>query len=167
MAKLSFSASTLVTVHANRRVIGVPVHAAMIGVCLRLAGVRRSHARMTSINAGKDRIVCRINMTISAYRSVMWNHERRVIEHGSQPGCSYPRRVTRSASRRVGCRHVIGHVRPVILCGRVIRLVASVAIRGRIARGVIAADVAVRASIYHRPDRTGDCGAWRKHVRTL
>ena len=44
---------------------------------------------------------------------------------------------------------------------------AAVAVRGRIARSVVAADMAVRASIDHRPDRAGNRGARRQHVRTL
>jgi len=44
---------------------------------------------------------------------------------------------------------------------------ATVAIRRRIARGVIAAHVAVGAGIYHRADGAGDGGARREHVRAL
>lgn len=44
---------------------------------------------------------------------------------------------------------------------------AAVAIRRRITRRVVAAQVAVRARIDHRPDGTGDGRARRQHVRTL
>ena len=44
---------------------------------------------------------------------------------------------------------------------------AAVTIGRRIPGGVVAADVAVGARIHHRPDRTCDCGARRKHMRPL
>jgi len=44
---------------------------------------------------------------------------------------------------------------------------ATVAIRRRVARGVVAAHVAVGAGIYHRADGAGNCGARREHVRAL
>src|SRR2546429_5605573 len=53
------------------------------------------------------------------------------------------------------------------LCIRIISLMAPVAVHGRIARSVVAARVAVRASIDHRSDRAGNRGARRQHVRAL
>lgn len=71
------------------------------------------------------------------------------------------------ASCGVGRGDVIGHVRAIILRRGVVRLMAAVAVRGRIARGVVPADVAVRTSVDHRPDRAGDRSARRQHVRAL
>lgn len=71
------------------------------------------------------------------------------------------------ASCRIRCGDVIRHVGPVSLRVRVIALVAAVAIRRRIAGGVVAADMAIRAGIHHGPDRASYRRARGKHVWTL
>ena len=62
---------------------------------------------------------------------------------------------------------MIRHVTSIGLRIRVIRLMATVAIRGRIACAVIAAEMAVRAGIHHGPDGAGHGRARRQHMRPL
>ena len=95
------------------------------------------------------------------------NLEIRVIKHCTQPGLSYPRRVATGASCRIAGCDMVGDVRAVCLRIGEIRLVAAVTIGRGISRGVIAADVAVRARVDHRANRTGDSRARRQHVRPL
>ena len=166
MAKHKFLASTFVTIYANRRVIRVPTHAAVMGIRTLLVRVRRI-PRVTCIDTGKDCVIRGIDMAVAATRTIVWNPERRVIKNRAQPGSRYPSGVAGNASGWIGRGHVVRHVRPVILSRRVVGLMASITIRGWIARGVVAADMAVGAGIHHRSDRAGNGCAWRQHVRTL
>lgn len=127
----------------------------------------RRIARVACVDAREDCVVRGVDVAVAATGTLVRNLECRMVKHSAQPGGRYPCRVARNASCRVRRGNVIWHVRPIILSRRVVRLVAAVAIRRRIARGVIAADVAVRTRIHHRPDRAGNRGAGRRHVRTL
>ncbi len=62
---------------------------------------------------------------------------------------------------------MIRHVRAVGLRVRKIGLVATVTIGCRVTGGVVAAQVAVRTSIDHRPNRTRNSRARWQHVWTL
>ena len=62
---------------------------------------------------------------------------------------------------------MIRHIASIGLRIRVVRLMATVAIRGRIACAVIAAQMAVRARIDHGPDGAGHRRARWQHVRPL
>ena len=97
----------------------------------------------------------------------MRNPEPRMGESRAQPGRRHPRGMTGNAGCRIIRRNVIRHARPESLRVGVIALMAAVAVRRRIARRVVPADVAVRASVDHRPNRTRDRRARRQHVRTL
>lgn len=154
------------TIHANRRVIRVPTHVAVTLIRIRLVRVRRI-ARVACVDAGEDRVIRRIDMAVAATRTVMRNPERRMVKDCPEPCRSHPSGVARNASRRIVCRDVIRRVGPIGLRIRVIRLMAAVAIRRRIAGGVVAANVAVRTRIHHRPNRACNGRAWRQHVRTL
>ena len=158
--------STLMAIHANRCVIRVSTHSIVMGIRTRLVRVWRI-ARMASIDTGEDRVIRRIDMAVAATRTVMRNLERRMVENRAEPCRSHPSGVATYASRRIIRRDVVRHVGPIGLRIREIRLMAAVAIRGWIARCVVATDVAVRAGIHHRPNRAGNRGAWRKHVRPL
>src|ERR1700757_107304 len=122
---------------------------------------------MASINTGKYLIVGRVDVAIAATRTLVRNPECRMVENRSQPGSSHPGGMTGRASRRIRSDHVIGHVRAIILRVGEVRLVAAVAIRGWITSGIVATQMAVRASVDHRPDRTGDSRARGQHVWTL
>ena len=159
-------ASTLVTVHANRRVIRVPAHAAVTGIRARLIRVRRI-PRVASVDAREDCVIRGIDMAVATTRTIVWNSEGCVVEDRSQPGGRYPSGVAGNASGWIGCDDVIRHVRSVRLCIREIALVAAVAIRRWIARCVVAANVAVRAGVHHRSDCAGNRSAWRQHMRPL
>ena len=163
---VSLSASTLVAIHANRGVVCVATHSTVIRIRLRLAGMRRI-PRMTSVNAREDDVIRRIDMAIRADRALMRNFEPRVIENCAEPRSGHPRCVATYAGRRIVCSDVIRHGGPIGLCICVIRLVASIAICGRITCRVVAADMAIRAGIDHRPDRASNSSARRQHVRTL
>lgn len=122
---------------------------------------------MASINAREHRVVRRINVAIRAGGTIVRNPEIGVIEHRAEPRLSHPRRMARGASRRVGRRHVIRHSASIGLRIRVIRLMAAVTIRGRIACAVIASEMAVRAGIDHGPDGAGHGRARWQHMRPL
>jgi len=122
---------------------------------------------MASIDTGEDCVIRRIDMAIAATRTVMRNPERRVVENRAEPCRSHPSGVATYASRRIIRRDVIRHGCAVSLRVRKVALVTTVAIRGRITRCVVPADMAVRARIHHRPNRACNRGAWRKHVRPL
>ena len=154
------------TVDADRCVISVPTHAAVKCVRLRLVCMWRIPC-MASADAGEDRIIGRINMAIGTARTVVRNPEVGMVENGTQPGGGHPGRMAGNTCRRIISRHVIGHGRSIRLCIRIIALMAAVAIRGRIARRIIAADMAVRASIDHRPNRARNGAARRKHMGSL
>lgn len=68
---------------------------------------------------------------------------------------------------RVRRGYVIRHGRAIGLRIGVVRLVAAVAIRCRITRRVVAAQVAVRTSVDHRADRACNRRPRRQHVRPL
>lgn len=137
-----------------------------MGIRILLVCVRRV-SRVAGVDAGKDRVVGRIDVAIGTRRTVVRNSERSMVEHRTQPGRGHPRGVAGDTGRRIRSRNVIRHVRSVCLRIGVIVLMAAVAVRGWIARRVVAADVAVGASVDHRPNRAGDCGARRQHVRPL
>ena len=127
-------------------------------VCIRL--------RM-AILAGELLVVGRNDVAITAHGSMVRNPEKGVVENRAQPRRGHVSSVAGNAGCRIQSSHVIGHGRSIRLCTRVIALMAAVAVRGRIARGVVAADVAVRAGVHHRSDRTGNGCARRQHMRTL
>jgi len=112
-------------------------------------------------------IVARNGVAITAHGSVVRNPEGGVGENRAQPGRRHISGVTGNTGCRIIRRNVIRHARGVSLGIRIIRLMAAVAVRRRIARRVVPADVAVRASVDHRPNRTRDRRARRQHVRTL
>ena len=112
-------------------------------------------------------IVARNGVAITAHGSVVRNPEGGVGENRAQPGRRHISGVTGNTGCRIIRRNVIRHARGVSLGTRIIRLMAAVAVRRRIARRVVPADVAVRASVDHRPNRTRDRRARRQHVRTL
>ena len=93
--------------------------------------------------------------------------EEGMVENRARPSRSRPGRVTGSARRGIIRRHVIRHVGAISLSVREIRLMAAVAIRGWIARRIVAAHMAVRARIHHRPDRASNGGAGREHMGSL
>lgn len=97
----------------------------------------------------------------------MRDQESCVVENRAQPCRGYVGGMARNASGWIGCGDVIRHVRPIGLRIREIRLMAAVAIRGWITRGVVAADMAVRAGVHHRSDCAGNRSAWRQHMRAL
>jgi len=106
-------------------------------------------------------------MTITADRPLVRNPEIRVIENCAKPRGGHVSRVAAYARCRIIRRDVIGHRGPVGRCVRIVRLVATIAIRRRIARRVIPSYVAVRASIHHSADRARHRRARRQHVRSL
>ena len=112
-------------------------------------------------------IVRRIDVTITADGPVVRNPEICVIENCTKPCLGHPRRMAGNARRWIIRRHVIGHGGPVGLGVHIVRLVATIAIRRRIAGRVVAAEVTVGTGIDHRPDRAGNRRARRHHVRTL
>ena len=112
-------------------------------------------------------VIRRIDVAVAAHRPVVRNTERRVVENRARPCRGYISGVATYASRRIVRRDVIRRGCAVSLRVSVVGLVAAVAVRGRIPRGVVAADVAVRAGVHHRPNRTGNGCARRQHVRTL
>ena len=116
-------------------------------------------------------VVVRINVAIAAHArytlSRMRKPEEGVVEGRTQPCLGDPSGVAGDAARPIIRRDVIRHAGVVSLRVRVISLVAAVTIGSRIARSVVAADMAVRARIHHRPNCAGDGRAWRQHVRTL
>lgn len=138
----------------------------MIGIRILLVRVRRVSC-MAGVDAGEHGVVRGINMAIRATGTIMRNPEIGVIEHRAKPCLGHPRGVAGRARRRIRSRHVIRNVTPVGLRICVIRLMAAVTIRCRIAGGVVAAEVAVGASIDHGPDCAGHSRARRQHVRPL
>jgi len=155
-----------VAINANCGVVRVSAHASVIRIRVLLVRMRRV-PRVARIDAGKDRVIRRINVAIRARRAVVRNPEVRVVEDSTKPRLSHPRRVARGASGRIGRGYVIRNITAVGLRVRVISLVAAVTIGGWIAGCVIAAEVAVRARIHHWPDGSCDRGARRQHVRPL
>src|ERR1700739_4861058 len=87
--------------------------------------------------------------------------EEGVVEDRAQPCRIYISGVATDASRWIICRHVIRHARAVSLRVRVIGLMAAVAIRGRIARSVVAPNMTIGTRIHHGPDRAGNRRARR------
>ena len=154
------------TIHANRGVIRVSANATVMGIRILLVRVRRIPG-VTGIDTGKDRVVGRIDMAIGTRRTIVGNSEGGMVENRAQPGCGRPRCVTGDAGCRIGSGHVIRHVCSIVLCRGVVRLMATVTVRGWIARCIVAADVAVGARIDHRSDRTRHCCTRRQHMRTL
>ena len=154
------------TVHADRGVIGVPTHAAVNCVCLRLVCMRRI-SRMASADAGEDRIIGGINMAIGTARTVVWNPEVSMVENRTQPGGGHPGRVAGNAGRWIVSSHVVRYSRSICLGIREIALMTTVAVRRRIARTVVAAGMAIRAGVDHRPNRARNRGPRRKHMRPL
>ena len=122
---------------------------------------------MACADAGEDRIIGRINMAIGTARTLVRNPEVRMVEDRAQPSGGHPGRVAGEAGGRIIRRDVIRHVCAISLSVREIRLMAAVAIRGWVAGRIVAADMAVRAGIDHRPDRAGNRGARRQHMWTL
>ena len=161
-----FDPSTLVAIYANRGVVRVPAHASMIRIRVLLIRMRRISG-MARVNAGKERVIRRTDMAIRTGRAVMRNSEVRVVEDGAEPGLGHPRGMTRGAAGRIRSRYVIRNIAAVGLRLRKICLMAAVTIGRWIAGRVIAAEVAVRASIHHWPDGSRDRGARRQHVRPL
>jgi len=170
------SASTLVAVIAARGAIRETTYSSV--ACSRPRPVRmRRIARMTSIDTGEHRIIRGIDMAIGAVRRRLrhsdprWGWVRklecRMGENGSQPRGRHPRSVAGNAGRWIRGRHVIRRTGTVVLRRRVVRLMAAITIRGWIAYGIVAAQMAVCARIHHRPDRPRNRGARRQHVRTL
>ena len=130
----------------------------------------RRRGRMTVLT-GEHGVVRRIDMAIradcrSALRRVR-KPELRMVENRSQPRGGDPGRVAGDAGGRIIRRDVIRHVCAISLSLREIRLMAAVAIRGWVAGRIVAADMAVRAGIDHRPDRARYRGAGRQHMWTL
>ena len=165
---VSLPSSTLVAIYTNRRVIGVAAHASVIAVRLLLVRMRRISC-MARVNTGEDRIVGRIDMAVGTSRLTVSVREPEigVVEDRSGPRRRDPRRMATQASRWIIRANVIRHVGAVSLGVRVVRLMAAVAVRGRVAGGVVAADVAVGAGVHHWPDCSGNGRARRQHVRTL
>ena len=124
-------------------------------------------ARMASADAGEQRIIGRINMAIGTARTVVRNPEVSMVEDRTQPGGGHPGRVAGYAGRRIIRRDVIRHGGAICLSVYEILLMAAVAIRGWVASRIVAADVAIRAGIDHRPNRARNRGARRKHMRPL
>ena len=112
-------------------------------------------------------VVGRNGVAITAHRSVVRNPEKGMVENRAHPSRGRIGSVAGNASCRIRRGDVIRHGRTIRLCIRIISLMAPVAVHGRIARSVVAARVAVRASIDHRSDRAGNRGARRQHVRAL
>ena len=133
---------------------------------LRLVRMRRD-SRVAGINTGKNLIVGRVDMAIAAARTLVRNPERRMVEDRPQPGSSHVGSVAAYTGRRIGRHHVIRHGGSISLRVDVVRLVAAVTIGRRVAGGVVAAHVAVRTCIDHRPDRPRHCRTRRQHMRTL
>ena len=158
--------STLVAIHANRGVIRIAAHTLMAIIRIRLVRVRRISV-MAGTDAGEDRVIRGIDVAIGANRTVVRNPEPGVVENRASPSGGHVRGVAGNAAGRIVSSHVIWYARSIRLCVCVIALMAAVAVGAGIARGVVAADVAVRAGIHHRSDRAGNRGARRQHVRTL
>ena len=62
---------------------------------------------------------------------------------------------------------MIRNIGAIVLRVRVVGLVAAVAIRRRVAAGIVSAQVAVGTGIDHRPNRARNRRTRRYHVRTL
>ena len=122
---------------------------------------------MASADAGEDRIIGRSNMAIGAARTVVRNPEIGMVEDRTQPGGGHPGRVAGDAGGWIIRRDVIRHVGAISLSVYEIRLVAAVAVRGWVPGRIVAADMAVRAGIDHRPNRARNRGAGRKHMGPL
>jgi len=124
---------------------------------------------MAGIDTGKDRIVSRIDVAVGTSRLTIGVREPEigVVEDRSGPSRRDPRCMATQTSRWIIRANVIRNVRAISLRVRVVRLMATVTVRGRVARGVVPADVTVRAGVHHWPDCSGNGSARRKHVRTL
>ena len=153
-------------IHANRGVVGIAVDSTVMTIRLRLVRMWRI-PRVAGADTRENRIVRRIDMAIGTRRALVRNPEVRMVEHCPQPGGGHISSVAAYTSRRVRRGDVIRNCGAISLRVRIIRLVAAVAIRCRITRGVVAAQVTVRTSVDHRPDRARNRGPWRQHVRTL
>lgn len=125
-------------IHANRGVIGVTAYATVTCIRIRLVRVRGISC-MAGIDTGKDLIVSRVDMAITAARALVRNSERRMVENRPQPGGGHPGRMAGSASCRIRSSYVIRYRGPIVLRGREVGLVAAVAIRRRVTGGVVAA----------------------------
>lgn len=159
-------ASTLVAVHANRGVIRVPAYALVIRIRILLVcmwGI----PRMAGIDAGEHRVIRCVDVAIAAAGPLVRNLKIRMTEDRTQPRGGHPRRVAGGAGCRIRSGHVIRHVCSIGLRVRVVALVAAIAIRCRISRSVIAADMAVRAGVHHWPNRASYSRARGQHVWTL
>jgi hypothetical protein len=121
---------------------------------------------MASADTGERKIVSRIDVAVSADRTVVRLLEGRVGEYCAQPCCCRPRRMARDTAGWVRSGHVIRYVCAVGLCLREIRCVATIAICGRVSGCIVPTDVAIRAGIDHRSNRAGNSSARRQHVRS-
>jgi len=126
----------------------------------------RIRRRMTNLTR-KRFIIRRIGVTVTANGPVVRNPEVGMVEYRPQPGGGHVGRVAAYACCRIIRRDVIGNGGAIILRVREVRLVAAVAIRGRVTGGVVAAQVAVGTRIDHRSNRARNRRARRYHVRTL
>ena len=88
------------TIHANRGVIGVTIHATVMTVRLRLVRMRRIPI-VAGIDTGEDRIVGGINVAVGAHRAVVRNPEVSMVEYRSQPCSGYVGGVAAYTCRRV------------------------------------------------------------------
>ena len=120
-----------------------------------------------AVLTGELRVVGRNDVAITAHGSVVRNHKKSMVENRAQPSRSHIGRMAGNAGCRIQSSHVIGYGRSIRLCIREIALMTAVAVRRRIARGVVAADMAIRAGINHRSNRARNRGARRKHMRPL
>ena len=124
-----------------------------------------------AVDATKLGVVRRINVAIGADRRCTrrWvrKPEEGMVENGARPSRGHVGRVAGNAGCRIQSSHMIGHARSICLCIRVIALMAAVAVRGWVAGRIVAAAVAVRASIDHRPNRARNGGARRQHMWSL
>ena len=138
-------------IHANGGVIGVAAYATVMRIRIRLVGVWRI-SRVAGADTGENRVVGGVDMAIGARRTLVRNPEVRMVEYRTQPGCRHISRVAAYASCWVRGGYVIRHVRAISLRVGEISLVATVAIRRRIARRVVAAQMAIRTRVDHRAD---------------
>jgi len=106
-------------------------------------------------------------VAVRAGRTLVGYPEVGMVKYRPQPSGGHPGGVARDASCRIRGGDVIRHVRAIRLRIRVVRLMAAVAIGGRIASRVVPSDVAVRACINHWADRARHRRARRQHMRTL
>jgi hypothetical protein len=156
----------LVAIHANRGVVGIAVDSTVMIVRRRFVGMRRI-PRVAGTDTGENRVVRRTDVAIRTGRAIVRNPEIGVVEDRTQPRRGHISGVAAYAGCRVRRGYVIRDVRAIGLRIGEVRLVAAVAIRRRISRRIVAAQVAVRTRVDHWADRAGDGRARRQHVRTL